>query len=93
MKQLIINVQVRISVLHRRTIGDDGHWATLLAAAKREGRGARSPVVRRGSLGKGREKGRERTLQFRVWPVPRISPIKGAHTPRLEEALRSPCGG
>jgi len=39
MKQLIINVQVRISVLHRRTIGDDGHWATLLVAAKREGRG------------------------------------------------------
>jgi len=37
MKQLTI--KVRISFLHRRTIGDDGHWATLLVAAKREGRG------------------------------------------------------
>jgi len=46
------------------------------------------PVVR-----KGREKGRERTVQLRVWAVPRVSPTKGAHAPRLEEALRRPCGG
>ena len=65
MKQLIIIIQGRISVLQKpwsskRTAGDDGHWASLLAAAKREG-GAKIPAVTRGSLGKGREKGRERT--------------------------------
>jgi len=60
MKQLIINVQVRISILHRRTTGHDGHWETLLAVAKRGG--GTIPVVRRGILGKGREEGRERTM-------------------------------
>ena len=69
----------------RWTLGD-------LARCSQEGRGGcMIPVVRRGSLGKGREEGRERMLQFRVWPVPRVSPTKGAHAPRLEEALRSPC--
>jgi len=40
----------------------------LLAVAKREGE-AKIPAVTRGSLGKVREKGRERTPEYRVWPV------------------------
>ena len=46
------------------TAGGDGHSASLLAAAKREG--GKIPTVRRGSLGKIREKARECTPEFRV---------------------------
>ena len=40
-----------------------------LARCSEEERGANIPVVRRGNLGEGREKGRERTPEFRVWPI------------------------
>jgi len=40
-----------------------------LARCSEEERGAKIPVVRRGNLGEGREKGRERTPEFRVWPI------------------------
>ena len=40
-----------------------------LARRSEEGSVAKIPTVRIGSLGKGREKGRERTPKFRVWPI------------------------
>jgi len=40
-----------------------------LARCSEEGSAAKIPAVRRGSLGKGRDKWRERTLEFRVWPI------------------------
>jgi hypothetical protein len=40
-----------------------------LARCSDEGRRAKILAVRRESLGKGRENGRERTPEFRVWPI------------------------
>jgi hypothetical protein len=40
-----------------------------LAHCSEEGRRAKIPAVRRESLGKGTENGRERTPEFRVWPI------------------------